>query len=332
MDEERLEKLRAFLIHQRSRLTPNDVGLPGTGRRRVIGLRREEVAELAGVSNDWYRWFESGRPIRVSPPFLGRLAEALHLNPIDTTTLYHLALPELYHNDEHNLSFAHLGTLSPIEQGQELGPVLRQLAAAREAFLAHDESARSMVRWRVWHSWERSTQLGADPSRTDVPAAASTADALAERRDASRTLIEAAQPVLDSVKTTLYESPFVLVASDAHCCILDMWGKRDVLRQLSRINFEPGGDLSENACGTNAIGTAVLDQRPIQVLGSENFCEGGSDLTCTAAPIRDPETHTVIGVLDATAESRHVCPQMIGIITQAAIQIEERLAENSLAT
>ena len=95
-DQDRRGRLRTFLIECRGRLRPCDVGLPQTGRRRVEGLRREEVAELADVSNDWYRWFESGRPIRVSPGFLLKLGQALHLSAVDQRTLYHLGIPELY--------------------------------------------------------------------------------------------------------------------------------------------------------------------------------------------------------------------------------------------
>jgi hypothetical protein len=72
-DLERRRQLRVFLIDTRSRLDPDDVGLPHTKRRRVPGLRRGEVAELIGVTVDWYRWFECGRPVRVSPQFVSRL-------------------------------------------------------------------------------------------------------------------------------------------------------------------------------------------------------------------------------------------------------------------
>jgi len=70
--------------------------LPQTSRRRVAGLRREEVAELVGISSDWYRWFESGRPIRVSVKFLAKLSRALRLSPLEEIGLYFLALPEVY--------------------------------------------------------------------------------------------------------------------------------------------------------------------------------------------------------------------------------------------
>jgi len=95
-DAERRAKLKVFLTNCRARLKPEDVGFPSTPRRRVSGLRREEVAELVGVSGDWYRWFESGRTIRVSASFLAKLCNALRLDPLERISLYYLALPEIY--------------------------------------------------------------------------------------------------------------------------------------------------------------------------------------------------------------------------------------------
>jgi hypothetical protein len=95
-DANRRSELRAFLMRRRSNLCPSEVGLPTTRRRRVRGLRREEVAELAGVSVEWYRRFESGRAIGVSPRFVARLGTALLLTPGQRRSLFRLALPELY--------------------------------------------------------------------------------------------------------------------------------------------------------------------------------------------------------------------------------------------
>jgi hypothetical protein len=96
LDLERRRELRTFLMQCRSRLDPLAVGLPFTRRRRVRGLRRGEVAELIGVTVDWYRHFESGRPVRVSPQFVARLSRALRLTPLDAMTLFGLAFPEMY--------------------------------------------------------------------------------------------------------------------------------------------------------------------------------------------------------------------------------------------
>lgn len=95
-DAQRRRELSDFLKARRARLRPDDVGLPNSRRRRVPGLRRDEVAELIGVSSDWYRWLESGRDVRVSPKLVARLANALKLAAREELTMYGLALPELY--------------------------------------------------------------------------------------------------------------------------------------------------------------------------------------------------------------------------------------------
>jgi hypothetical protein len=95
-DLERRRELRTFLIDCRSRIAPVDVGLPRTTRRQVPGLRRGEVAEIIGVTTDWYRAFESGRPVRVSPRFVSRLAGAFGLEPAQKLKLFCLAFGELY--------------------------------------------------------------------------------------------------------------------------------------------------------------------------------------------------------------------------------------------
>jgi transcriptional regulator with XRE-family HTH domain len=95
-DKTRAAALRAFLLERRARLKPQDVGLPSYGIRRCPGLRREEVAELAGVSAAWYTLFETARPKRrPSLRMVERVASALRLEERDRAHLYYLALPEI---------------------------------------------------------------------------------------------------------------------------------------------------------------------------------------------------------------------------------------------
>ena len=68
--DRRRGELREFLRSRRARVTPANVGMPGGGRRRTPGLRREEVAVLAGVGVSWYTWLEQGRDIKVSAEVL----------------------------------------------------------------------------------------------------------------------------------------------------------------------------------------------------------------------------------------------------------------------
>lgn len=87
----RLQALSAFLKSQRAKLSPELAGLPAGTRRRTPGLRREEVAQLAGVSTTWYTWLEQGRDIRVSTSVLDCVAQALQLSADQRKYLYSLA-------------------------------------------------------------------------------------------------------------------------------------------------------------------------------------------------------------------------------------------------
>lgn len=83
--------LAEFLRERRHAVLPADVGLPAGTRRRTEGLRREEVALLAGVSVSWYTWLEQGRPINASIDVIDALARALRLDPVERDHLLVLA-------------------------------------------------------------------------------------------------------------------------------------------------------------------------------------------------------------------------------------------------
>jgi transcriptional regulator with XRE-family HTH domain len=85
--ERRRAELADFLRRRRESITPDQVGLPTGGRRRTPGLRREEVALLAGVGTTWYTWLEQGRDVRASFEVLEAVARALRLTPAERTHL-----------------------------------------------------------------------------------------------------------------------------------------------------------------------------------------------------------------------------------------------------
>lgn len=91
-NQTRLQALSDFLKSRRAAITPGSVGLAEGTRRRTPGLRREEVAQLAGVSNTWYTWLEQGRDIKVSPSVLECIAGALRLTKDERNYLFALAL------------------------------------------------------------------------------------------------------------------------------------------------------------------------------------------------------------------------------------------------
>ena len=86
----RRSEIATFLRIRRARLQPEQVGLPRGRRRRTPGLRREEVAELAGISTEWYAWLEQSRDVNPSLDTLQRIAQALRLEPAEQQHLLNL--------------------------------------------------------------------------------------------------------------------------------------------------------------------------------------------------------------------------------------------------
>jgi transcriptional regulator with XRE-family HTH domain len=85
------KELGEFLQAARRRQAPEAIGFPTGSRRRTEGLRREEVAQLAGISPTWYTWIEQGRSVNVSAEALERLAQALHLTRSERAYVFELA-------------------------------------------------------------------------------------------------------------------------------------------------------------------------------------------------------------------------------------------------
>ncbi len=125
--------LAAFLRARRARLTPRDAGLPETGRRRTPGLRRQEVAQLAGMSVDYYIRLEQGRGPRPSRQVLSALARALLLN-----------------GDEREYLFLTAGESppQPARPGREITPGIRHLLDGMPATPAYVvDAAYNILAW-----------------------------------------------------------------------------------------------------------------------------------------------------------------------------------------
>jgi transcriptional regulator with XRE-family HTH domain len=139
--ERQRQELGAFLRARREQTSPEDVGLPGSPRRRTPGLRREELAMLAGISTTWYTFLEQGRDVRASRQVLGSVAAALRLDDAERRHLFAIA--------------AELSP--PVEEDRPLEPEVAQvvdLLGANPAYvtghtfdlLAHNAAADEVLR------------------------------------------------------------------------------------------------------------------------------------------------------------------------------------------
>lgn len=209
----------------------------------------------------------------------------------------------------------------PVSSPAEIDAKAYEFARVRDLYHS-GQAAVAVMRPRVLRSWERCRELGVDPNIKSAPIRADS-DVL---RTANERLLRAAEPILGRLVDAFSGTGYAVIMSDAHGNVLVLASDPDVRRRLFRHGIVPGADWSEAAIGTNAVGTAILDRRPLQLLGAEHFCDAPVSFTCTAAPIYAPGTAEVVGVLDITGSYTLVRPHLVGLVMGAALEIEESLA------
>jgi len=203
---------------------------------------------------------------------------------------------------------------------------IRVLRAARECFLSGGHLAPAL-RPLIQRSWPRSARFGVSP-------AARRLDALAPPRLETR-VQRAAAPILDELGRLVQTTRAAVILADADGVIVQVAGEPDVQRLLHAVYPVPGAMLSEDAAGTNAIGTAIEEGCGVQVWSGEHFIEAFQGFLCTAVPLRDPLSRKLLGVLDLTIRDRDVSPAvartLARIVADASGKIERALAEQLAA-
>jgi len=153
------------------------------------------------------------------------------------------------------------------------------------------------VRKVIYQSWMRSNSTGIKPEQCAAPTRASASQARTTKHDNSD-LRRATQESLMHIGNMLSGAEAILLLSDRDGIILDTVGDTSTLDKANRINLRVGGIWSEDASGTNGIGTALWTGQPVFVHGEEHFCEGMKAWSCACAPIRDPIDRTIIGAIN----------------------------------
>src|ERR1700737_4331614 len=167
------------------------------------------------------------------------------------------------------------------------------IARARERFLESGEPGNASVRDPILASWRRSQFWGVSVEFQELPYQPDI--------DTDSRLVHAAQPVVDRLQAVLADMPVSVILTDAHARVLDRRaGDPSLLRELDAVWLAPGFTYAEEFVGTNAIGTAVEEKRTAEVCGSEHFSGRLQTLSCAGAPIRNPLTGRIEGVIDVT--------------------------------
>jgi len=196
----------------------------------------------------------------------------------------------------------------------------RQVRRAWELFVGDGQVAA--VRSPIVQSWRRSRAAGVDPS-PDYRAPVLADEEGTSARWEHHPLAGAAGLISDCLDAIAQDSGQLIVVSDADGLLLWIDGPSRVrLDAADSMNFVPGAMWSEAGAGTNAIGTAIAADHAVQVFAAEHFNEVVQEWTCAAAPVHDPDTGRLLGVVDLTGRTKTVRSHNMAIAAAAARSVE----------
>ncbi|MET7377358.1 GAF domain-containing protein [Streptomyces sp. NPDC005526] len=209
-----------------------------------------------------------------------------------------------------------------LEPGADPAERVRVLRSAHETFTAGGTMPRP-VRPVVADSWRRSARAGVGP---DGAASVELADGDLGAYRAEHPLAAVMPLFRELLGTFAADGEHLLAVCDAHGRLLWVEGHPATRQRAGRMNFVPGARWAESAVGTNAPGTAVMVDRPVQVFAAEHFIRQVQPWTCAAAPVHDPRTGRVLGAVDITGGDRLAHPHSLGFVQAVARAAESHLA------
>jgi len=140
-------------------------------------------------------------------------------------------------------------------------------------------------------------------------------------RERNQRLLTHAAPVMEMLFEQIVNTESMIVLTDAQGTILHSIGDDEFLARAGKVALAPGVNWAEQSKGTNAIGTALVEERPTLVHAGEHFIHANSFLTCSAAPIVDPRGN-MLGVLDVTGDQMSYHQHTMGLVRMSARMIE----------
>lgn len=196
------------------------------------------------------------------------------------------------------------------------------LESAWRALHEGRELPGELLRDPIRVSWNRSRMAEAPVDRVEVPYR--EPDGCAER------LLRAAEPILSRFADRLSYTNVSIVLADPDARVVARWaGDHSALRGLARLSIDEGFVLAEDVAGTNGIGTVLEELQPVTVFGAEHYSEPLQQLVCVGAPVRNPLTRRIKGVLDLACPTDEATGLLVPTLLDLAAQIENELSARS---
>lgn len=203
---------------------------------------------------------------------------------------------------------------------------MKDLEKNWEHFILNNQTPKE-VRTEILNSWARCREYDVNPFQKKS-AVLMDKHKLTELLSQSE-LYDVAKPIIDNLYHNIKDTGHLIVLSDYTGKIIYLRGDTKIENQAQNMNFIPGADWSEQAAGSNAIGTSITIGKPIQILSHEHFCSGVHPWVCSASPIKDPLTKQVLGVIDLTGTNNLIQPHSLSVVHSIANLIEQGLSVNA---
>lgn len=204
---------------------------------------------------------------------------------------------------------------------------LQEVSRAWDVFTRTGRVSSAVVRVEVARSWQRCHQLKLDP-RAPKPPVKLNARQLAALREENRLFRETALPFMEFLCNAVRSTGFILVLTDRHSVVLELFGDDDVLQMARSNNFVPGSSRAEEEVGTNGISLALSEQRPMQLTGAEHFNHRHHHWTCASAPVFGADSQ-LLGTVTLSGPSVNAQRHTLGMVISAAEAIHDRLCERA---
>jgi transcriptional regulator of acetoin/glycerol metabolism/DNA-binding CsgD family transcriptional regulator len=188
--------------------------------------------------------------------------------------------------------------------------------------LIEQRGLRGPPREEISISWLRSKKAGLDPQHLQIPYIGAI--------DPEALLLRASRPVVDQLLNDLGTVSMCVMISDNRGQVLDRREtNRTLAAHLESIDLLAGSDISEQSAGANGIGSALAEGKSTLVEGSEHFRDAFTGTACAGAPILEPKSGRILGVIDLTCAAPDAHPLMLPMASRAAREIERRLIDES---
>jgi len=189
-----------------------------------------------------------------------------------------------------------------------------------KAFFIDEQKDGFNVRNIILSSWKRSIKYGLSPFNLNKYVLDKNALKQAKKRNNS--LINISKPYMENLQKFVNGAGFVIILTDKSGLILETINDKSIKKQAEETKLIPGATRDETIFGTNAIGTCLYEDMPIQMVGAEHFYKKHQNWTCSAAPIHGVDGN-IIGCLDISGPMERVHPHTLGMIVAAVDGIEK---------